>query len=116
MKYLKRIIDLFFFFMLNIIGMVFIIFKVTRDFIINGGTCGEELACVKKNEQKTIMDIYQQLQNNYNQDKELDLVANHTNVPNKESYSVPFHTICTSCNNGGTCGCTLANNMVNKPY
>jgi hypothetical protein len=113
MKYLKRIIGLPFFLMLNIIGMAFMLFKLAKSFILYGG---EATAYVKKHEQKTITDIYQQLQNNYNQHKELDLVANHTNVPNKESYSVPFHTICTSCKNGGTCGCTLANNMVNKPY
>jgi hypothetical protein len=111
MKYLKRILGLPFFLMLNVIGMVFMLFKLAKSFILYGG---EAVAYVKKNERKTITDIYQQLQNNYNQDKKLDLASNHTNIPNKEPYSVPFHTICTSCKNGGTCGCTLANTMVNK--
>ena len=99
MKYLKRILGLPFFLMLNVIGMVFMLFKLSREFILYGG---EAVAYVKADEQKTITDIYQQLQTN--------------NEPiNKQEY-VPYYTICTSCKNGGICGCTMANNIVRKPY
>ena len=27
---------------------------------------------------------------------------------------VPYHTICQSCKNGGVCGCTMANQMVDR--
>jgi len=63
MKYLKRILGLPFFLMLNVIGMVFMLFKLSRAFILYGG---EAVAYVKANEQKTITDIYQQLQKSDN--------------------------------------------------
>jgi hypothetical protein len=97
MKYLKRILGLPFFLMLNIIGMVFMLFKLSKAFILYGG---EAMAYTKKDEQKTITDIYQQLQENYNFLKESELV--------------PYQTVCTSCKNGGICGCTFANTMVKK--
>jgi len=99
MKYIKRIIALPFFLMLYVIGMIFKLFKLSRAFILYGG---EAVAYVNKDEQKTITDIYQQLQKN--------------NQPSKEPELVPFHTICVSCQNGGICGCTLANTMVRKNY
>jgi len=44
--------------MLNVIGMVFMLFKLSKAFILYGG---EAVAYVKANEQKTITDIYQHL-------------------------------------------------------
>jgi flagellar motor component MotA len=99
MKYLKRILALPFFLMLNIIGMVFMLFKLSKAFMLFGG---EAVAYVKKNEQKTITDIYQQLQYNYQN--------NHQSIVKPDL--VPYHTICASCRNGGMCGCTIANTMV----
>ena len=99
MKYLKRILGLPFFLMLNIIGMIFMLFKLSRAFILYGG---EAVAYVKSNEQKTITDIYHQLQ------------TNNQSVKNPDY--VPYHTICASCKNGGVCGCTMANSMVRKTY
>jgi flagellar motor component MotA len=99
MKYIKRMLGLPFFLMLNIIGMFFMLFKLSKAFILYGG---EAVAYVKKNEPKTITDIYQQLQNNYQIKKEPDLV--------------PYHTVCSSCKNGGMCGCTIANTMVRKNF
>lgn len=61
MKYLKRILGLPFFLMLNVIGMVFMLFKLSRAFILYGG---EAVAYVKADDPKTITDIYQQLQTN----------------------------------------------------
>lgn len=99
MKYLKRILGLPFFLMLNVIGMIFMLFKLSRAFILYGG---EAVAYVNSYEQKTITDIYQQLQIN--------------NQSIKDPEYVPYHTICTSCKNGGVCGCTIANSMVRKKY
>ncbi len=106
MKYFKRILGLPFFLMLNVIGMIFMLFKLSKAFILFGG---EAVAYVKKDEQKTITDIYQQLQNNY---------QSHTppyfQNAQKEPDLVPYYTICASCKNGGICGCTIANTMVRK--
>ena len=114
MKYLKRILGLPFFLMLNVIGMVFMLFKLSRAFILHGG---EAVAYVKSNEQKTITDIYQQLQKNNQSIKEPQYTLNNIfPQPSKEPEYVPFHTICTSCKNGGMCGCTMANNLVRKTY
>ena len=103
MKYLKRILGLPFFLMLNVIGMAFMLLKLSKAFILNGG---EALAYIKKDEPKTITNIYEQLQNNYQ--------PNHTSYVTSEL--VPYHTICTTCKCGGICGCTMANNLVRKPY
>jgi hypothetical protein len=102
MKYIKRILGLPFFLMLNVIGMVFMLFKIARAFILYGG---EAVAYVKADDPKTITDIYQQLQTN-----------NTFYQPSKEPEYVPYHTICTACKNGGICGCTMANSMVRKTY
>jgi flagellar motor component MotA len=99
MKYIKRILGLPFFLMLNVIGMVFMLFKLSRAFILYGG---EAVAYVKADDPKTITDIYQQLQTNHQ--------------TNKEPEYVPYHTICNTCKNGGICGCTMANSMVRKTY
>ena len=87
--------------MMNIIGMIFMLFKLSKAFMLFGG---EAVAYVKKNEQKTITDIYQQLQHNYQ--------INHQ--PIGEPDLVPYHTVCSSCKNGGMCGCSIANTMVRK--
>lgn len=44
------------------------------------------------------------------------LIIDHNDKPlsNKESYLVPYHTVCISCKNGGTCGCSIANTMVRQ--
>jgi hypothetical protein len=107
MKYLKRILGLPFFLMLNIIGMFFMLFKLSKAFVLFGG---EAVAYVKKDEQKTITNIYQQLQHNYQH----NFQPNHH--PIGEPDLVPYHTVCTSCINGGMCGCTIANTMVRKNY
>lgn len=107
MKYLKRILGLPFFLMLNIIGMVFMLFKLAKAFILYGG---EATAYVKKNEQKTIVDIYHKLQHNY----QPNFQPNHQ--PVGEPDLVPYHTICASCKSGGMCGCTMSNAMVRKYY
>lgn len=98
MKYLKRIIGLPFFLMLNIIGMIFMLFKLSKAFVLFGG---EAMVYIKKDEQKSITDIYEQLQHNYQ-------------PTTKEPDLVPYHTICASCKCGGICGCTIANTMVRK--
>jgi hypothetical protein len=107
MKYLKRILALPFFLMMNIIGMIFMLFKLSKAFMLFGG---EAVAYVKKDEQKTITDIYQQLQHN----QQTNFQPNHQ--PIGEPDLVPYHTVCSSCKNGGMCGCTLANTMVRKNY
>jgi hypothetical protein len=33
---------------------------------------------------------------------------------NKQSYLVPYHTVCPPCKNGGMCGCSIANTMVRQ--
>ena len=104
MKYLKRILGLPFFLMLNIIGMFFMLFKLSRAFILYGG---EACAYVEKNQQKTMADIYYQLEKNPKE------CAFH-NVNKTEPELVPYYSICTSCKNGGTCGCTVSNTMVRK--
>ena len=98
MKYIKRILGLPFFLMLNLIGMLFLLFKLSKSFILYGG---EAMAYVEKNQPKKIADIYYQLEVNY-----------HNGVKSPEY--VPYHTVCPSCKNGGTCGCTIANTMVLK--
>lgn len=103
MKYLKRTLGLPFFLMLNIIGMIFMLFKLSKSFILYGG---EAVAYVKKDEQKTITDIYQQLQHNYQHNYQPNY------QPKVEPDLVPYHTICVSCKNGGICGCSLGNTMV----
>lgn len=59
MKYLKRILGLPFFLMLNIIAMIFNLFKISRAFILYGG---EAMAYDKKNTPKMIADIYFELE------------------------------------------------------
>jgi len=59
MKYLKRILGLPFFLMLNIIGIVFHLFKLSKAFILYGG---EAMAYDKKTTPKMIADIYFQLE------------------------------------------------------
>jgi hypothetical protein len=104
MKYLKRTLGLPFFIMLNVIGMVFLLFKLSRAFILYGG---EACAYTEKNQQKTIADIYYQLEKN-------PQYCTLNNIKQTEPELVPFHSICTSCKNGGMCGCTVANTMVRK--
>jgi hypothetical protein len=104
MKYLKRTLGLPFFIMLNVIGMVFLLFKLSRAFILYGG---EAFAYTEKNQQKTIADIYYQLEKN-------PQYCALNNIKQTEPELVPFHSICTSCKNGGMCGCTVANTMVRK--
>ena len=58
-KYLKRILGLPFFLMLNIIGIVFHLFKISRAFILYGG---EAMAYDKKTTPKMIADIYYKLE------------------------------------------------------
>jgi hypothetical protein len=55
MKYLKRILGLPFFLMLNIIGMIFHLFKMTKYFILYGG---EAMAYDKKTTPNTITDVF----------------------------------------------------------
>jgi len=59
MKYLKRILGLPFFLILNIIGIVFHLFKISRLFVLYGG---EAMAYDKKTTPKMIADIYFQLE------------------------------------------------------
>jgi hypothetical protein len=62
MKYLKRILGLPFFLMLNIIGIIFHLFKISKLFVLYGG---EAMAYDKKTTPKMITDIYYQLENTY---------------------------------------------------
>lgn len=55
MKYLKRILGLPFFLMLNIVGIIFHLCKISRAFILYGG---EAMAYDKKTTPKMITDIY----------------------------------------------------------
>ncbi len=55
MKYVKRILGLIPFLLLNIIGMVFQLFSLGRAFILYGG---EACAYVRKDSPKMIADIY----------------------------------------------------------
>jgi hypothetical protein len=59
MKYLKRILGLPFFLMLNIIGIIFHLFKISKLFILHGG---EAMAYDKETTPKMIADIYYQLE------------------------------------------------------
>jgi len=67
MKYLKRILGLPFFLMLNIIGIIFHLFKISRAFILYGYYSqfwigGEAMAYDKKTTPKMIADIYFELE------------------------------------------------------
>jgi hypothetical protein len=59
MKYLKRILGLPFFLMLNIIGIIFHLFKLSKAFVLYGG---EAMAYDKKTTPKMIADIYFELE------------------------------------------------------
>jgi len=59
MKYLKRILGLPFFLMLNIIGMIFNLCKVSKYFILYGG---EAMAYDKKTTPKMIADLFYELE------------------------------------------------------
>jgi hypothetical protein len=59
MKYVKRILGLPFFLILNIIGMLFHLCLISKYFILYGG---EAMAYDKKNTPKMIADIYYQLE------------------------------------------------------
>lgn len=58
-KYLKRILGLPFFLMLNIIGIAFHLFKISKLFILYGG---EAMAYDKNTTPKMIADIYFKLE------------------------------------------------------
>lgn len=62
MKYIKRILGLPFFLMLNILGMIFHLFNLSKYFILHGG---EVVAYTEKETPKMISDIYFQLQKTY---------------------------------------------------
>lgn len=62
MKYFKRILGLPFFLMLNIIGIIFHLFKISKLFILYGG---EAMAYDKKTTPKMVADIYYQLEKRY---------------------------------------------------
>lgn len=66
MKYLKRILGLPFFLMLNIIGIIFHLFKISRAFILYGG---EAMAYDKKTTPKMIVDIYFKLEKSHLEDE-----------------------------------------------
>jgi hypothetical protein len=79
---------------------------------------GEACAYTEKNQQKTIADVYYQVEKVVQlQHKAVETELKMENS-NKEKQTepelVPFHSICTSCKNGGMCGCTVANTMVKK--
>lgn len=65
-KYLKRILGLPFFLMLNIIGISFHLFKLSKYFILYGG---EAMAYDKNTTPKMIADIYLQLEKRNLQDE-----------------------------------------------
>ena len=58
MKYVKRILGLPFFLMLNIIGIIFHLFKISKFFILYGG---EAMAYDKADTRKMIANIYDEL-------------------------------------------------------
>lgn len=60
MKYVKRILGLPFFLMLNIIGIFFHLCKLSKCFVLYGG---EAITYDKKTTPKMIADIYYQLEN-----------------------------------------------------
>lgn len=62
MKYIKRILGLPFFLMLNIVGMVFMLFTLAKYFILHGG---EAIAYHKKDSHKKIAEVYEILENQY---------------------------------------------------
>lgn len=62
MKYLKRILGLPFFIILNSIGMFFMLFTLGKYFILYGG---EAIAYHKKDSNKKIADVYSLLENEY---------------------------------------------------
>lgn len=59
MKYFKRILGLPFFLMLNVVGIIFHLFKISKLFILYGG---EAMAYDKKTTPKMITDIYYELE------------------------------------------------------
>lgn len=62
MKYIKRILGLPFFLMLNIIGMFFHLFTLSKNFLLHGG---ESVAYTEKETPKMIADIYVELEKRY---------------------------------------------------
>ena len=80
MKYFKRILGLPFFVLLNLIGLVFHLFKISKLFILYGG---EVMAYDKKTSPKMIADIYYQLEKNHL----------------KECISNDVKIVCDKCNN-----------------
>ena len=71
MKYIKRILGLPFFLMLNIIGISFHLFKISRAFILYGG---EAMAYDKKTTPKMVADIYYQLEKRHLEDESSHLL------------------------------------------
>lgn len=65
-KYLKRILGLPFFLILNIIGIIFHLFLISKYWILYGG---EAIAYDKKTTPKMIVDIYYQLEKRYYEDE-----------------------------------------------
>jgi len=62
MKYIKRIIGLPFFLILNIVGMFFMLFTLAKYFILYGG---EAIAYHKKDSPKKISDVYEIIEKQY---------------------------------------------------
>lgn len=58
MRYIKRLLGLPFFLMLNIVSMVFVLFKITYFWMKYGG---EAITYARKDEPKMIADIYDEL-------------------------------------------------------
>ena len=58
MKYIKRVLGLPFFLMLNIIGVVFYLCKISKHFILYGG---EAVAYRKKTTPKIIADLFEKM-------------------------------------------------------
>jgi len=70
MKYLKRILGLPFFLILNAIGMVFMLFTLGKYFILYGG---EAIAYHQKDSPKKIADVYSLLEKRYLKDESSNL-------------------------------------------
>lgn len=62
MKYIKRLLGLPFFLALNIIAFAFNLFKIAYYWMLHGG---EAVVYARKDERKTMNDIYEILKNNY---------------------------------------------------
>ncbi|WNM19265.1 hypothetical protein [Flavobacterium capsici] len=85
MKYLKRILGLPFFLMLNIIGIIFHLFKISKLFILYGG---EAMAYDKKTTPKMIADIYYKLEKKASKKK----VCSNDNLQ-----CADYKTACENC-------------------